>query len=306
MLRPLQRLPKRLHNSFQRLHSSHAQNPTKYCVNVLRQRDYESFLIGHLFPKDLYSGYFALKAFSVELATVQDNVSSPVLGNMRMQFWRDALNSIDKPPNHPIAVALSHAIQKYNINQYHLKRIIEARDTEIRNSTHLTTDSFLKHSEATSSSILYLLLSLLKLQSSELDHAASHLGAAQTIVTLLRALPFHLRARRMVIPADITAEGRVVHEDVFRRGPQAEGFEDAVFKFATLANDHLVTARERLGEAPKAIRERAKPVFMSMVPVGHFLKTLEKVNFNVFEKTVQQKDGFLPIRLWRTYYFGKL
>ena len=29
-----------------------------------------------------------------ELAIVQDNVSSPVIGEMRMQFWRDAVKSL--------------------------------------------------------------------------------------------------------------------------------------------------------------------------------------------------------------------
>jgi hypothetical protein len=29
-----------------------------------------------------------------ELATVQDTVSSPVIGEMRMQFWRDAVKSL--------------------------------------------------------------------------------------------------------------------------------------------------------------------------------------------------------------------
>lgn len=87
-------------------------DPTSYCVDLLRERDYESFLIGHLFPTELRPGYFALKAFSVsvhdlvsrlylnvcskvELATVQDNVSNSMLGSMRMQFWRDAVKATD-------------------------------------------------------------------------------------------------------------------------------------------------------------------------------------------------------------------
>ena len=40
-----------------------------------------------------------------ELATVQDSVSNPIIGEMRMQFWRDAVKSLavvrhspDAPP----------------------------------------------------------------------------------------------------------------------------------------------------------------------------------------------------------------
>ena len=66
--------------------------------------------MSHLYPADKRMGYFAIKAFYVcigpelmtclmipkqgELATVQDSVSSPLIGEMRMQFWRDAVKSL--------------------------------------------------------------------------------------------------------------------------------------------------------------------------------------------------------------------
>ena len=115
--------------------------------------------------------------------------------------------------------------------------------------------------------MLYLLLSLLGLPSSTLAHAASHLGVAHTFSTLLRALPYHAKKGQMVIPAEITAKHGVNQEEVFRRGPNAPGIDDAVFEFATVANDHLITARDMFnsdgmgGLVPPA----ALPVFLSAV-----------------------------------------
>lgn len=112
--------------------------------------------------------------------------------------------------------------------------------------------------------MLYLQLSLLSLSSSTLSHAASHLGAAQTFATLLRALPYHAKNGRMIIPAEITAKHGVMQEDVFRNGPYATGIEDAVFEFATLANDHLLTAREMFKQEGLGgkVPTRAMPVFL--------------------------------------------
>jgi NADH dehydrogenase [ubiquinone] 1 alpha subcomplex assembly factor 6 len=132
----------------------------------------------------------------------------------------------------------------------------------------VTTDSLISHSESTSSSLLYLLLSLLSLPSSTLSHAASHLGTAQTITTLLRALPFHAKNGRMIIPAEITAKHGVSQDDVFRNGPHAKGIEDAVFEFATLANDHLITAREMFKQEEGwngKVPTEANPVFLAGV-----------------------------------------
>ena len=132
---------------------------------------------------------------------------------------------------------------------------------------HITTESLVAHAESTSSSMLYLLLSLLNLTSSTLSHAASHLGCAQTFSTLLRALPFHAKNGRMIIPAEITAKHGVSQEDVFRLGPQAGGIEDAVFEFATTGNDHLLTARDMFkdevmgGKVPTS----AMPIFLAGV-----------------------------------------
>ncbi|CAL1713125.1 unnamed protein product [Somion occarium] len=183
-----------------------------------------------------YSAFFALRAFYVELATVQEAVSNPMIGKMRMQFWRDAVKSVSdgNPSKHPIALALYDATQKVKLPSYHLKRIIDARDAELYTPTHMTLDSLLAHAESTSSTFNYLLLSMLSLSSSEqLSHAASHLGVSQTIGTLLRSLPYHAKSGRMVIPAEITAKHGVNQEEVFRYGGEAKGVDDAVFEFAT-------------------------------------------------------------------------
>ena len=73
----------------------------------------------------------------------------------------------------------------------------------------------------------------------------------------------------MVIPAELTARHGVRQEDVFRKGGNADGISDAVFEFATVANDNLITAREMFdinergkgGRVPGA----ARPVFLSAV-----------------------------------------
>jgi NADH dehydrogenase [ubiquinone] 1 alpha subcomplex assembly factor 6 len=65
----------------------------------------------------------------------------------------------------------------------------------------------------------------------------------------------------MVIPAEITAKHGVMQEDVFRKGPAAKGIGDAVFDFASIANDHLVTAREVFRDSAGKVPSVGMPVF---------------------------------------------
>ncbi|RPD62423.1 hypothetical protein L226DRAFT_458098 [Lentinus tigrinus ALCF2SS1-7] len=285
-------------------------DPSAYCMEYVRKRDYESYLIGSFYPRELQGAFFALRAFYVELASVQDTVSNAMIGKMRMQFWRDAIKSMadGRPPQHPIAIALHDASRRANLPAYHLRRIIDARDAELHTPTHLTVESLTAHAESTTSTFLYLLLSLLNLSSdSTASHAASHLGVAQCIHVLLRALPYHASKGRMVIPAELTARHEVRQEDVFRKGGNANGISDAVFEFATVANDNLLTAREMFkqsGSGDGKVPRPVMPVFLYGLPTRGYLGRLESVNFDAFDPSLQLRDWKLPWKIWRGYYKG--
>ena len=84
----------------------------------------------------------------------------------------------------------------------------------------------------------------------------------------------------MIIPAEITARHGVRQEDVFHRGGNADGISDAVFEFATVANDNLLTAREMFkqsggdgGRVPRV----AMPVFLYGVRSLFFASLLSSI-----------------------------
>lgn len=92
-----------------------ASDPNAYCRDFVQKRDYEAYLVSQFYPQEYRNTFYALRAFyvsssrepstcirsqispssvpQVELATVQETVSNPIIGNMRMQFWKDALKS---------------------------------------------------------------------------------------------------------------------------------------------------------------------------------------------------------------------
>jgi len=285
------------------------ENPFTYCRNFVRQHDRDSYLTSQFFPKNLQGFCFAVRAFYIELAMIQDSISNVVIGEMRMQFWKDAVKNISegRPPRHPIALALHEASKNVHIAPYHLRRIVEAREAELRSPSHLSMETLLAHAEATSSTLNYVLLSILGASSSETySHAASHLGVTQTLTTLLRALPYHASKGHMVIPASITAKHHVNQDEVFRRGPETAGIEDAVYEFAVVANDHLLTARSVFkNEKDDKIRvpREAMPVFLGAVPSSNFLKRLEESNFNAFDPKLQIRDSLrLPWQIWSSNF----
>ncbi|KAJ3484253.1 hypothetical protein NLI96_g5768 [Meripilus lineatus] len=260
------------------------QNPESYCKDLVRSRDYEWFLISHFYPKELQGAFFALRAFYIELSTVQEAISNSMLGKMRMQFWRDAVKDIGngRPPRHPIALALYDASQKANLAPYHLKRIIDARPSDSR----------------------------LAIGSSGIDIINISIPPAIHALTVLFAYTISCGfspggvTNHLHVAAGTSLSCLESQEEVFRKGGNAHGIDEAVFEFATLANDHLITAREMFKESGGKIPERARPVFLAANPTALYLERLEKANFDAFEPSLQMRTWRLPWRVWQGYYKG--
>lgn len=100
------------------------------------------------------------------------------------------------------------------------------------------------------------------MQDAELDHAASHLGKAVGITTLLRGTVYHAQRRRIYLPSDLMAkEG--VSEDQLTRGEPSEGLNNVVFEVASAAK---VNGRDELLKWSVTQRNNFKPVlFVSSV-----------------------------------------
>ena len=68
-----------------------------------------------LLPSQSRTSAFAIRAFNTEVAKVQDQVTEPHLGQIRMKFWEETVDKIyvNDPPSHPVAVEL-HRVSAQN------------------------------------------------------------------------------------------------------------------------------------------------------------------------------------------------
>ncbi|ORY68548.1 Squalene/phytoene synthase [Pseudomassariella vexata] len=326
----------------------------QYCVEQLRKSDYDSYLIRNFVPRFRQDAYDALRAFNLELVRLPELVSNPTVGQMRMQFWRDAVNNTcaGRPPKEPIMILLHKVLtglkETYtdhspNSIKFWMLRIINTREKYMDNRPFTSMGALEEYAENTYSTLMYSTLAALPIQSMHVDHLASHIGKACGIVAVLRGIPILAspgppiksphgnevgggRSPVLLLPLDVMTEVGLREEDVYRYGPQAEGFQDAVFKVATRANDHLITAREMLknvqaGEDPGHEYEHQGEaehnyvddelesdqtnrdlrqgfgVLLEGVPAGDYLSRLEATNFDPFAVRSSWK---LPWKIWRS------
>lgn len=226
--------------------------------------------------------------------------------------------------------------------KFWLLRLVNTREKYMDNRPFTSLAALEEYAENTYSTLMYSTLAALPVQSMHVDHLASHIGKACGIVAVLRGIPVLAapsppvkspggaeaasgRNPVLLLPLDVMAETGLREEDVYREGPRAEGFQDAIFKVATRAHDHLITAREMLknirsGENPGheyehgAEAEHQHPetgegddgasrdlrrgfgVLLEAVPAQYYLSRLESMNFDPFTVTSGWK---LPWNIWR-------
>ncbi|XP_043922503.1 NADH dehydrogenase (ubiquinone) complex I, assembly factor 6 isoform X2 [Protopterus annectens] len=260
------------------------QRDKDYCVELVRKRDYEGFLCSLLLPAESVSSAFALRAFNVELAQIKDSVSQKSIGLMRVQFWREVLDDIykDHPTQQPVAKEL---LKEKNLDNH-----------VFRNLQELET-----YSENTQSSLAYLMLETLGVKDVQADHAASHIGKAQGIVTCIRATPYNCSQRKVYLPLDICMLHRVPQESLLRRSKE-KNVRDVIYDIASQAHIHLDHARSFMNRVPS----KAFPAFLHTVILEDYLNKLQKVDFDVFHSSLQRRNTLLPlylyIRSWKNKY----
>ncbi|RMC15140.1 hypothetical protein DUI87_07322 [Hirundo rustica rustica] len=164
------------------------------------KRDYEGFLCSLLLPAESRTSAFALRAFNVELAQ---------------------------------AAFLTKCSEKFRSVELRGLKEKNLDDRAYRNIQELET-----YAENTQSALLYLTLETLGVRDIHADHAASHIGKAQGIVTCLRATPYHCTRQKVFLPMDICMLHGVSQED-FIRGKQEKNVRDVIYDIASQAHIHL-------------------------------------------------------------------
>ncbi|XP_072708260.1 NADH dehydrogenase (ubiquinone) complex I, assembly factor 6 isoform X2 [Ciconia boyciana] len=256
----------------------------QYCAELVRKRDYEGFLCSLLLPAESRTSAFALRAFNVELAQIKDSITQKTTGLMRMQFWREAVEDIycDNPPHQPVATELWKAVKRHNLTKMWFMKIIDEREKNLDDRAYRNIQELETYAENTQSALLYLTLEMLGVRDIHADHAASHIGKAQGIVTCLRATPYHSTRQKVFLPMDICMLHGVSQED-FIRGKQEKNVRDVIYDIASQAHIHL-----------------------EHVALDDYLCNMRRVDFNIFHPRLQKKSTLLPlhlyIRSWKKKY----
>jgi 15-cis-phytoene synthase len=106
---------------------------TDHCLELVRDWDKDRFLATLFAPDDKQRSLFALFAFKSEIERVPFQVSEPQIGEIRLQWWIDTLQSMttSEAPDHPVANELQKVLRDHHLPVASLVRLVEAHQFDL-------------------------------------------------------------------------------------------------------------------------------------------------------------------------------
>lgn len=231
-------------------------------AKTLRELDKDRYFASLFLPEVKRPAIQALWAFSAEVATTSERVHEPGPGEIRLQWWTDALGGTEHGAvrANPLAAALLDAIADFGLEPGPLQRLVSARRFDLYQDPMPDIVTFEGYAGETVS-ILYQYAAQILNDGSSVDtgDAAGHLGVAEALLGHLRAFGYNAGRARLFLPQDVFSRHEVDEKAVFA-GADSKGLHTARAELLDLAKSHAGKARAALAALPRP----ARPAFAAL------------------------------------------
>jgi len=226
------------------------------CGEKVRQGDPVRFRTALFAPVDAREGLFALYAFNLEIAKIAPMVSEPMIGEIRLQWWRDSLDMIfgdGAVRRHEVVEPLCAVVRSAGMPRAPFDALIDARACDLDPGFPASSEALQGYLRDTAGSLTLLAMHALGGGS---DDAALDAGQGVGIARYLDAVPVLASRGRKSLPGAIDWR-------TMREGGTEDAFTAMVRGLAQDGRDAITRARSMRGAVPKA----AAPAFLE-VPIA--------------------------------------
>jgi phytoene synthase len=236
---------------------------------------------------------FALYAFNAELAAVRERAREPLAGEVRLQWWRDAIEGSrgGEAAANPVAAALLDTIERHSLDRASFTRQVEAHGFDLYEDPMPTLAALQGYADATSGALIQLVSSVLGVPDAA---AAIHAGRAHAFTGLLRAFALHASRGQLYVPIDLLGRHGATHAGAVS-GTATPELLAALTEMRAIVRGHLDATGGLLGEVPFA----ARPAFLPIALVPLYLACMERPGYDPFRTPVEVPQWRRQWALWR-------
>lgn len=223
-------------------------------LNKLNRNDY---LVTLFLPENVRVAAQSLFAFSAELSVVRQRVSEPTPGEIRLQWWHDALNGEGHGAvrANPIADQLLNAIDQYKLPKVPLLRMVAAHRFDLYDDPMTDVNQFEGYAGETRAAIYQFVAMLICKDDdpSVFADAAGHLGVVATYIERMLSFGRDSSKGQIYLPISVF-QSFGVDDKTILAGQNTEAVRQAMLAHHEAAKQHLSKAQSAIKLLPKDSR----------------------------------------------------
>ena len=266
-----------------------------FCADLVRSHDFPRYASTLFVPSEQRRALLAIYAFNAEISRVREQVSQPLPGEMRLQWWTDMLAGTGHGgvEGNPVAAELMLAIRSRRLPVERLSRLIDEHQFDLYNDPMPTMAALESYINDTACALFSLGAGICGRLSDEIEHLARHAGLAQGIAQVIGALPLDASRRQLFVPLQLLQQHGSGMEEVFA-GKETPKLRAALDQLIAGARGHLKTAFALLADVPP----EARPVFLPLALVRSDLERMSRADNDPFVPHITSRLRTLWT-LWR-------
>jgi phytoene synthase len=240
-----------------------------FCADLVRSHDFPRYAATLFAPAAERRALLALYAFNVEIVRVRDQVSQPLPGEIRFQWWTDLFSGLvhGSAEGNPVAAELLRAIRDFDLPVEPLSLLVDEHQFDLYNDPMPTMTALEGYLAATSSALFALAARIMGEASDAAEHLARHAGLAQGIAQVIANLPRDASHRQLFLPQQFLTSHGCGIEDVFA-GKDTPNLHAVLNQLIGEAQQHLATATTLLAQLPPSARAAFLPLSQVRADLG--------------------------------------
>lgn len=269
---------------------------SEHVAGLVRSEARPRYLASLFAPALARPALLALAAFDVETARIPHLVREPMAGEIRLQWWRDALAApAGVASGHPVADPLRAAIERWRLPITAFEAFLEARTADLYDDAFPDMASFEGYAGETSGALVQLAAIVLAAgEDPGSGTAAGHAGVALALADLLANVPRAVARHRLPVPADLAGTFGIDPEALFAGGDRPR-LGAALGELGRRAVGHLDRVAELLPGLPAAV----VPAFLPLAVLRPRFARMAAADWDPMRSVVRPSPLGEFWRVWR-------
>ena len=276
-----------------------------YCAEEVRRHDRDRFLTTLFAPGTAREDYCTVLAFNLEIARTREVVSEPLLGEIRLQWWRDAVTAAYaddvRTTGHQVLDPLTELIRRARLPEGLIQALIDGRGADLSEEPIADEAELETYADGTAGALNRLLAAVAAPQSDpDLIAQVTEAGVIWGMTGILRRVGFDARQGRILLPTSLFKRHDVDPHDLFG-GQMSPGLQAGLGEMADAIRARATAFRANPPPRNGAVRS----LFMQVSLANMYIGRLRRLRYDVFGPDIEGGRAGRQMRLAFSALWGR-